>query len=354
MQTKESEIAKRPVFFERNRVFRVYTGGKLFHNFFGDTEEDGFYPEEWIASSVRALNRDKSNPKEGISKVAGEGIYLDDLIRMQRETMLGDRKSMGILVKVLDSAVRLPVQAHPDKAFSRQYFHSEFGKVESWIVLATRENAKIYFGFKEQMTEARFLDAVKRSETEKDAMEALLNSIPAKAGDVYLIPARAVHAIGYGCLILEVQEPTDFTIQPEAWCGDYRLNDFEKYLGLNRDAALKCFDYSLFGDHAVQVGKKTPKVFRRQPGLACESLIGSGDTSCFSVNRYQIDGAQLPALSAPAVCIVTDGVGEISGPDGYAHSLAKGDYFFLPAYTNGRYAISGKSLELVQCLPPEA
>lgn len=30
------ELAKKPIFFERNRVFRVYKGGKLFHDFFGD------------------------------------------------------------------------------------------------------------------------------------------------------------------------------------------------------------------------------------------------------------------------------------------------------------------------------
>ena len=30
-----------PVFFRRNRVFRVYLGGKLFHEFLGDPDEDG-------------------------------------------------------------------------------------------------------------------------------------------------------------------------------------------------------------------------------------------------------------------------------------------------------------------------
>ena len=32
----------KPVFFKRNRVFRVYLGGKLFHDFMGDAPEDGF------------------------------------------------------------------------------------------------------------------------------------------------------------------------------------------------------------------------------------------------------------------------------------------------------------------------
>jgi hypothetical protein len=47
-----------PIFFERNRVFRVYEGGKLFHDFFGDEAVDGNFPEEWIASKVKALNKE--------------------------------------------------------------------------------------------------------------------------------------------------------------------------------------------------------------------------------------------------------------------------------------------------------
>ena len=211
--------AEKPVFFERNRVSRVYTGGKLFHGFFGDAEEDGFQPEEWIASSVRALNRDNGDALEGLSVVEGTGILFSDLIAAERERMIGGRDSLGVLVKILDSAIRLPVQAHPDKPFSEMYFHSRYGKAEAWVVLATRENAKIHFGFKERMTKERFLEAIEQSETDKCAMEHLLNEIPAEPGDVYFIPLKAVHAIGRGCLILEVQEPTDFTIQPEAWSG---------------------------------------------------------------------------------------------------------------------------------------
>lgn len=43
--------------FERNRVGRVYSGGKLFADFFGDEAKDGFLPEEWIASQVKAINK---------------------------------------------------------------------------------------------------------------------------------------------------------------------------------------------------------------------------------------------------------------------------------------------------------
>ena len=63
------KLFERPIFFERNRVFRIYKGGLLFHDFFGDEAKDGNYPEEWVASSVRAMNLDSTNEKEGISKI---------------------------------------------------------------------------------------------------------------------------------------------------------------------------------------------------------------------------------------------------------------------------------------------
>ena len=56
-----------PVFFEKNRVWRVYKGGKLFSQFFSDDSEDSNYPEEWVVSSVTALNEGSADPYEGVS-----------------------------------------------------------------------------------------------------------------------------------------------------------------------------------------------------------------------------------------------------------------------------------------------
>src|SRR5271170_1067050 len=106
-----------PLFFERNRVFRVYKGGKLFHDFFGDEAVDGNHPEEWIASSVKALNKDSSDPLEGLSIVRDTDVTLASLMHdFPKETTRNT--PFDVLVKVLDSAVRLPAQAHPDKTFS--------------------------------------------------------------------------------------------------------------------------------------------------------------------------------------------------------------------------------------------
>ena len=94
---------QRPVFFNRNRVYRVYLGGKLFHGFLGDKDEDGFYPEEWVASTVHAMNANSAGPLEGISIVEGTEIPFTQLLEEHREDCLGDRDTLGVLVKYLDT-----------------------------------------------------------------------------------------------------------------------------------------------------------------------------------------------------------------------------------------------------------
>lgn len=333
-----------PVFFERNRVGRVYTGGKLFEGFFGDEPVDGFLPEEWIASSVKALNKVMASEKEGVSKIKDSDMYFDELLEKYPIEMLGSSGKMRILVKVLDSAVRLPAQAHPDKDFSRKYFNSEYGKTESWIVLDKRPGAKIYFGFKDGVDKDTFMTAIDKSETDKDAMERLMEYREPEVGDVFLVPAKTVHAIGAGCLILEVQEPTDFTIQPEHWCDEYKLNDMEMYIGLNKEDAVGCFEFGKAPDT-----KLIPEVVKDSDGVKTERLIKSTDTDCFIINRITLNGGEcrLNAEDSFGVYIVTKGNGEISG-DGYLKEIKKGDYFFMPACLMDKFTLKG-DLEVVEC-----
>ena len=337
-----------PLFFERNRVFRVYEGGKLFHDFFGDEAVDGNLPEEWIASKVKALNKVMRSPDEGLSKIRGGGETFASLLTGHPEEMTGG-KGFDVLVKILDSAVRLPAQTHPDPAFSRKHFASNHGKTECWVILATRPGAKLFFGFKEGVTESDLRQAVAKSETPGDAFSCLLQEVEAKAGDVWLIPARVAHAIGAGCLILEVQEPTDFTIQPERWCDRYRLSDQEMYLGLDKEVALGCFDLHQAGPSVLARGRKLPRCNGANNGFNKEVLISFDDTPCFAVNRYTVKTSCV--LKNLAVYVVTKGEGELVSPEGKS-SLTKGMYFFVP-FAAKEVAVSTQSeLEMVECLPP--
>jgi len=341
---------KFPVFFKKNRVFRVYLGGKLLDEFLGDEGSDGNFPEEWICSAVRAINPGHTDPLEGISLRNEDGVPFDVLLSENKKEYLGEREDLGVLVKFLDSAIRLPMQVHPTRAFSRANFDSPYGKAESWIILDTREDACIYFGFKDKIEKKDFEELVRKSESEKDCMTSVVNRVPVKAGDVFFVDAGVIHAIGAGCLILEIQEPTDFTIQPEHFCGDYKLNDTEMYLGLKPEKALDCFNYELYGRGVVESGRKIPVQEYRDEHLLVETLVGKSDTPCFSVKRFSLNNGRL-SLDIPAsIWVCTDGEGVLFA-DGYEKNIKRGDYFFLPAAASGSIqAETASSLTLVSCV----
>ncbi len=331
-----------PIFFEKNRVYRVYTGGKLFSSFFGDDSQDSNFPEEWVASSVKALNYETDIENEGISVIKDTGILLTDALRDYKKEILGDKDEIGILTKFIDSAVRLPVQAHPDKEFSRKYFNSSHGKEESWVIISTRPGAKVYFGFKDGVTKEDFVKAINKSESGDGGFENLLNYIEVLPGDVIYIPSKFVHAIGAGCLLLEIQEPTDFTIQPERFCGGHRLRDEEMYMGIDPEEALDCFDFKKTVEAPL-----SPVTVTEEEGLLYQSLIGPEITETFNVRMINLSGGSFIPDKSAAIYVVIEGSGRITG-DSYSKSLSRGDYFLMPASAVNKFKIIG-NMKVVEC-----
>ena len=350
------KLVKEPIFFDRNRVYRIYLGGKQYTKIFGenngyDDGTDNFFPEEWIASKVKAINPRYFGKRDGVSVVKGTEIFFDDLLKEYPEELLGGRK-YDCLVKFLDSAIRLPFQVHPTKDFSRRYFNSEYGKTEAWLVVETRENAKLYFGFKDKITKEELSALEERSETEKDIMGNLLYGVDVKVGDVWLIKAGLIHALGAGCTVIEVQEPTDFTIQPERWCGDYHISYEEEYIGLDKSTALDAINYDIYGDKAVAYAKVNPAVVVDTPTYKKETLITYADTPCFGENRHTVKkGGSFVMDYAPSVYICLSGEGKITG-DGYERDIKRGDYFFLPYAAENEFRVTTDTeTVLVECLP---
>ena len=348
------QLVREPIFFERNRVYRIYKGGATFASVFADGKDDGVddnFPEEWVASKVKAINPVYFGERDGVSKVRGTDLYFDDLLRDYAAELLGPRK-YDCLVKFLDSATRLPFQVHPSKEFSRKYFDSDYGKTEAWLVVATRPDAKLYFGFKDKITKDELYGLEEQSETQKDIMGDLLCGVNVNVGDVWLIKAGLIHAIGAGCTIIEVQEPTDFTIQPERWCGDYHISYDEEYIGLDKSTALDAINYDIYGDAAKRYASVSPRVLEERKGYKKERLIGYDDTPCFAENRHTLkDGGSFVLDYAPAVYICLDGNATVEG-ENYKKSVRGGDYFYLPYACDGRFSISAENCAtFIECLP---
>jgi mannose-6-phosphate isomerase len=130
---------------------------------------DPYYPEDWIGS---ATARNGAAPDR--LTTLPDGRLLGMAVAEEPERWLGPAHvamhgpDPAILVKLLDAGERLPLHVHPDQ---------------------------------------RFAD-----------MLAATNRIPVRAGDAIVCPAGLPHAIGRDILLVELQEPTDFSILLE-WDG---------------------------------------------------------------------------------------------------------------------------------------
>lgn len=243
-----------PFVFRKNRVWRVYKGGKLLDELQGvKTPVDGDCPEEWIASMVKANNPERNIVSEGISNavIDGKDIPFDRLIDEKAEELLGKKhvdkygKNTGYLTKLLDSAVRLPLQAHPDNKMSLELYKSKYGKTEAWIVLETRkiqnENPYLIVGFNEKLEKDVFIKEAVDGDMQQSL--SMVHKHNVKPGDILLIKGGMVHAIGPGVFLTEIMEPTDFVVQPELYCADHKLCHLERFGGLNAEDAVKVFHY---------------------------------------------------------------------------------------------------------------
>jgi mannose-6-phosphate isomerase len=226
------------------RVHRFYRGGALLGRLRGESEEDGLFPEDWVGSVTPAINPGRNDLKEGLSRLA-DGRVLRDAVEADPIGWLGEEHvarfgtSTGLLVKLLDAAERLPVHAHPDRAFAREAFDSNFGKTEAWIVVDTRrDEAEVWVGLREPVHPERYLAWI--ADQDVDRLLHSLNRISVRAGDVVYVPAGVPHAIGAGVLIAELQEPTDFSFLCE-WQG-FPIRPEDSHLGLGWEAALAAID----------------------------------------------------------------------------------------------------------------
>lgn len=350
-----------------NRVCRSYTGGALIGQWQGKPDAtDNDKPEEWLASSVEARNKNYVLD-EGLSKVVtapGREEKLADLIAADPEGFLGKAHiakygaNTAVLTKILDAAVRLSIQVHPTKAYARKFFHSEYGKTEAWYILGGRvvngEPPYVLLGFKPGIT--RELWEKYFNEQDVDAMIGALHKFYVQEGDVFLIEGGLPHAIGSGCFLIEIQEPTDYTMRVERTTFDGgQLPDKLCHQGLGFDAMLDCFNYdNLSREETFKKYAKQPRLRMNENGNAIADLVSAEDTSCFSMSKLSVTTELKLNGGSFKTLIILKGLGKLHC-GGESLAVTQGESFVVPAAV-AEIVIENTSnfpLEIVACYPPK-
>jgi len=367
--TQYGDLAKQPIPLQPNRVWRTYTGGQLIDTWQGSNHlEDSSFPEEWVASVVKATNVGREHVQEGLSKVRlpdGTEITLQEVIHSNPEAFLGkahveefDSKT-ALLVKLLDSSERLTIQVHPDPQFAKSRFGSRFGKTEAWYVLGGRvidgEEPYVLFGFKPGVTPEQWKELFERQDI--PGMIDALHRIPVREGDVFLVEGGVPHAIGSGCFLIEIQEPTDYTLRTERTTPRGNpVPDQACHQGLGFEEMLECFHYDTYS--LEQIKSKwyiQPSLLHANAGGSMTALIKESDTDRFSMNQLTVESQyRIENNGIFAIAIVIQGIGKLEWESGEME-IKQGNTFFLPASMSSmKWMSTGEhSLQVVLCYPPK-
>lgn len=119
---------------------------------------------------------------------------------------------LSYLFKLIDTSDFLSVQVHPTDEYSMKHL-GESGKTECWVILDSLPGAHLFLGFKPGVTKEIFSEAVKN----RTDLSQMLVEYQVKPGDVFVVPAGAVHAIGPGILLAEVQQSSGVTYRVWDW-----------------------------------------------------------------------------------------------------------------------------------------
>ncbi len=351
-------LCKNILKLSETRVWRTYSGGKNIDAFHGkEVCENGSFPEDWIASVVTAANPGREHIVEGLSIITNSDTELSfkDAIAKNPQEMLGSvhtqkfGQELGMLIKVIDAAERLTIQVHPDKTFAKEILNSDYGKTESWYILDCDPQAHIYLGFKPHVTRSLWEDIFHRQDI--PAMLDCLHKIPVKAGDAFFIDGGVPHAIGQGCFLIEVQEPTDYTMRTELVTpAGLKISENQCHQGVGFDKMLDCFHYDSFTlEETLQKWRAEPKEV--EAGIF--SIIDQRFTDLFTLRVFELEKEIKKQRDLGlSVLVVLDGECELETEEECV-SINKGDYIVLPAgIVNLTIRPKTNRVKMVECLPP--
>lgn len=353
---------------EPTRVWRAYKGGKLLEEWHrAGNPQDGNFPEEWVASAITARNPGREAiAEEGLSRVSmpGGGPFLRELIESDPVSFLGRKhwekygRSMAVLVKLIDSLDRLIIQVHPDKEFAKKVLSSDYGKTEAWYIIGGRQidgqDPYVLMGFKPGMNKETWRRLFEKQDIE--GMLNALNKLTVNPGEVYLIEGGVPHAIGAGCFLIEIQEPTDYTLRVERKTQQgIVFPDEHCHQGSGFEKMFDCFHYDCYTEDEVkQRWRLSPKLLSSDRKAEHWALIDDEATDLFEMHRVSVR-EEFSHRTDGRYCIVviTAGVGTI-GSSGAQQNVGKGDLLFVPACLQEVCfeALVGP-LEAILCFPPK-
>jgi mannose-6-phosphate isomerase len=133
----------------------------------------------------------------------------------------------ALLLKLLFTSEPLSIQVHPDDAFARSIGLPN-GKTEAWYILSASPAARVAVGLQRRLGPEELRGSIRDG-----SIADLVQWRPVTKGDVVLVSAGTIHAIGEGIVLAEIQQRSDAT---------FHLFDYGRQRELHEDNAVAVSD----------------------------------------------------------------------------------------------------------------
>ena len=219
--------------------------------------DEGIWGGTWM-EEVCQLEHQKNNFAwcfDGVPEENAIGIKVDDvelimpamnLVKRKPKELLGPKvfsrfgAEFPIRFDFLDTmgGGNLSLQVHPTTEYIQQNFGMHYTQDESYYILDAGENASVYLGVKDGVTEQDLIPALKKAETGEELFDdtKYINNFPIKKHDHILIPAGTIHCSGKDAMVLEISAtPYIFTFKLWDW-GRVGLDGKPRPINVDRGA----------------------------------------------------------------------------------------------------------------------
>ena len=166
------------------------------------------------------------------------------------------------------------------------------------------------------------------------------------------------HAIGSGCFLIEIQEPTDYTLRVErTTVRGETLPDIACHQGAGFEKLMDGFHYDAFDyEETMNRWRLQPEVIQDTGSGKEVELIGSSHTDRFRMHRLDIDlEFKTDSFQGFAIAIVVAGEGSLTW-DGGEMEIKQSNQLFVPASVGDLLwrSASNTRLAVVLCFPPDS
>lgn len=254
-----------------------------------------------------------------------KGNTLSDIMQTYLERVVGETSfnwygtQFPVLVKRLTVKGHTSLHVTADDEVAEQRYDS-FGKTALWYVEAAGPQAKLWLGFKQDVTAEAFFNAC-----EDNAVEPLLHSIKPKAGETYLIMPGMVHA-AQDVTLIEIAECSELWFRLFDWGSEDRE--------LHLEEAFDLIDFKKY-----RVGNKK------------DNGVSIAVTPQFTVNKFPLTQALKSTRDEDDTFLLyycTKGAAVIQA-DKVNYQLKQGDLLLVPAETAEFFLLpDGNNTELLE------